>query len=58
MKFDPLELDVLAKVPPAAPQRSAVWRAPSGEGIRLTESISLACVAVYFAAVVVGIFLA
>jgi hypothetical protein len=58
MKFDPRELDVLSRAPSAAPPRSAEWSPPGARGVRLAEAIALACVAVYFAAAVVGIFLA
>jgi hypothetical protein len=58
MKFDLHEWDVLAKVRPAAPPRSADWRSPGSRGVGLVELIALACIAVYFLAAAVGIFLA
>jgi hypothetical protein len=57
MKFDPRELDVLAKLP-AAPPRATDWNPSGGRGVRLAETVALACLAVYFVAGMVGLFLA
>jgi hypothetical protein len=58
MKFDPREMDLLAALPKTQPRPSADWNPSAVRWVRVAEAVVLACVAMYFAAAVLGIFLA